>query len=65
MLIVEKQGVGWDPSMMRIINKLTKRTTKTGKFEKSLKIHLIVNFKTIRFLTFLTASGNIVQSILN
>ena len=40
---------------MKISYNLTKRTTKSEKFEKYLKIYL--NFKTIRYE--LTASGNI------
>ena len=38
ILIFGIQGIGWDLSMMRISFKLTKRTTKTERFEKSLKM---------------------------
>ena len=41
---------------------MTKKPTKTEKFEKYLKMY-IINFKTIRYE--LTASGNISHSILN
>ena len=37
MLDFEKQGFGWDLSMMRISYKLTKRKTKSEKFEKFQK----------------------------
>ena len=43
MLFFEIQETGRDPSMMKIGYKLTKRTTKTEKFEKKLKMY-IVNF---------------------
>ena len=33
----QKQGIGWELSMMRISYKLTERTTKTEKFENFLK----------------------------
>ena len=46
MLIFEIQGIGWDLSMTINSYKLTKRTTKTEKFEKSLKMYNIINFKT-------------------
>ena len=48
--------------MMKISYNLTKRTTKTEKFEKYLKIY-VINFKTKVYE--LTASGNIINSILN
>ena len=41
-----------DLLMMRISNKLTKRTTKTEKIKKSLKIlkmYSVINFKIILF----------------
>ena len=57
MLIFEIQGNGRDLSITRISYKMTKRTTKTAKFEKSLKMYNIINFKTIRYK--LTASGKI------
>ena len=41
---------------------LTKKTTKTEKFENHLKMY-IINFKTIRYE--LTPLGNIIHSILN
>ena len=47
---------------MKISYNLTKRTTETEKFEKYFKRY-IINFKTIRYK--LTASGNIIHSILN
>ena len=50
---------------MRLSYKLTKRTTKTEKIKKSLKIlemYKIINFKTIR--SKLTASSDIIHSIL-
>ena len=37
MLSLEKQEIGWDLSLMKIIFNLTKRTTKTEKFEKKLQ----------------------------
>ena len=51
--------------MMRISYKLTKRTTKTEKVEKSLKILkcIISNFNTALYK--MTASGNIIHSIIN
>ena len=42
---------------MRISYKLTKKTTKTEKFKKSLKMYNIINFEIIRYKR--TASGNI------
>ena len=61
----KKQVSVWAFSMIRK-NKLTKRTTKTEKNKKSwkiLKIYNIINFETIRYK--LTASGNLIHSILN
>ena len=52
--------------MMRISYKLTKRTTKTKKSEKPLKIlkmYMVIIFKTIRYR--LTASDEIVHSNLS
>ena len=46
MVIIEIQGIGWDLSMTINSYKLTERTTKTEKFEKSLKMYNIINFKT-------------------
>ena len=40
-------------------NELTKRTTKTKKFEKSIKMCNIKKYKTIRFK--LTATDNIIH----
>ena len=58
-LIFQRHGTGYDLSMMRISYKLTKRPTKTEKFEKSLKKYNII--KTICYK--LTASGtSIIQS---
>ena len=34
MFSLELQEIGWDLSMMKISYNLTKRTTKTEKFEK-------------------------------
>ena len=48
--------------MMKKSYKLTKRTTKTEKFEKKFKIQ-IINFKTIR--NKLSALGNIIHLIFN
>ena len=61
MLIFEIQGNGRDLSITRISYKMTKRTTKTAKFEKSLKMYNIINFKTIRYK--LTALGKIIHLI--
>ena len=61
MLSVQLQEIGWDLSLMKISYNLTKRTTKTEKFENSNMF--IINFKTIRDK--LTVSGNIIQSMLN
>ena len=44
-------------------NMLTKRTTKTEKFEKPLKTDIMKNFETIRYQ--LTALRNIIHSILS
>ena len=63
MLIFEIQGIGCDLSMSRIDYKLMKTTTKTEKYEKSLKIYNIINFKYLRCK--LTASGNIIYLIVN
>ena len=66
MLILKKQGIVCDLSMMRKSHKLTKRTTKTEKTNKSFKIlsiYDIIKFKTILYK--LTASGNIIYSIFN
>ena len=54
--------MGWDLSLMKISYNFTKRTTKTEKFEKNFNM-IIKNFKTICYK--LTASGNIIQSMLN
>ena len=62
MLFFEIQEFGWDFSLMKISYNLKKRTTETEKFEKYFKMY-IINFKTIRYK--LTASGNIIHSILN
>ena len=45
MLIFGIQEIGCDLSLMKISYNLTKRTTKTEKFEKCLK-NYIINFKT-------------------
>ena len=63
MLIFEIQGIGWDLSMTRISYKLMKRTTKSEKFEKSLKMYDIINFQTIRYR--LTALCKIFHLIVN
>ena len=63
LLIVEIQGNGWDLSMTRISYKLSIRTTKTKKFEKSLKMYNIINFKTPCYI--LTSWANIVHLIGN
>ena len=62
MLFFEIQENEWDPSLMKVSYNLTKRTIKTEKFEKDLKMY-IINFKTICYK--LTASGNIIHSIQN
>ena len=56
MLSPEKQETGWDLFLMKISYNLTKRTTKTERFEKCFKL-FILDFKTIHYK--LTASGNI------
>ena len=56
MLSLEIQEIGWDLSLMKISYNLTKRTTKTEKFEKYFKL-FIINFKTIQYK--LTSLGNI------
>ena len=43
--------------MMRISYKLTKKTTKTEKFKKSLEMFNMIKFETIRYK--MTASGNV------
>ena len=48
MLFFEIQEIVRDLSMMKKSNKLTKRTTKTEKFEKKIEM---------------SASGNIIHSI--
>ena len=63
MLIFEIQGIAWDLSMMSIIYKLTKRTTKTENFEKFLKMCILLNFMTIRYK--MIASNQIIHSILH
>ena len=62
VLSLEIQEIGWDLSLMKISYNLTKRTTKNEKFEKNFNM-FIINFKTIRYK--LTASGNIIHSMLN
>ena len=62
MLIFETQEIGCDFSLMKISYKLRKKTTKTEKFEKQLKVY-IINFKTKSYE--LTAWSNIIYSILN
>ena len=47
---------------MKISYNLTKRTTKNEKLEKNFNI-FIINFKTSCYK--LTASGNIIHSMLN
>ena len=61
MFVFEIQEIGRDLSM-KISYNLTKRTRKTKKFEKKLKMYLI-NFKTISYK--LSALGNIIHSIFN
>ena len=61
MLFLEIQEIGWELSLKKIIYNLTKRTTKTEEFEKYFEM-FIKNFKTICYK--LTASGNIIHSIL-
>ena len=62
ILIFEIQGIGWDLSMMKSY-KMTKRTTKTKKIEKSLRMYNIKKIMTIRYK--LTASSTIIHSITN
>ena len=62
MLIFKIKGIGWELSMMRINYKLTKRTTKTQKFQNFRKKFNIINFITIRYKT--TASSNTIHSML-
>ena len=62
MLFFKTQEIGCDLSLMKISYNLTKRTTKTEKFENYLKLY-IINFKTKGYE--LTASGSIIISILN
>ena len=57
-LFIEIQEIGRDLSMMKISNKLMKKTTKTETSEKKLKI-CIINFKTILYK--LSALGNIIH----
>ena len=45
MLFFEIREVACDLSLKKISYRLTKRTTKTEKFEKGLKMY-IINFKT-------------------
>ena len=56
MLFFETEENGCDLSLMKISYNLTKKTTKTEKFEKDLKMY-ITNFMTKRYEP--TASGNI------
>ena len=62
MLFLEIQEIGWDLLLMRISYNLTKRITKTEKFEKYFEM-FITNFKTFRYK--LTASGNLNHFIPN
>ena len=62
ILTFEIQGIGWDLSMMKSY-KMTKRTTKIKKIEKSLRMYNIKKIMTIRYK--LTASGTIIHSITN
>ena len=63
MLLFELHEMGCDLAGMKISYKLTKTTTKTEKFGKSLQMCNIINFKTIRYK--MTATGNIIHSMLN
>ena len=45
MLFYGIQEIGCDLSLMKIKYNLTKRTTKTEKFENCLKLY-VINFKT-------------------
>ena len=49
--------------MMRISNKLTKKTTKTEEFKKLLELYNIINFENI--CNKMAALGNINPLILN
>ena len=60
MLFFETQEIGCDLSLMKISYSLTKKTTKTGKFEKNLKMYAI----TFRLKSMNCALGNIFNSIL-
>ena len=62
MLFLEIHEIRRGLSLMNRSYNLTKRTTKTEKFEKHFKI-FIRNFKTIRYK--LNASGNIIHLVLN
>ena len=62
MLFFETQEIRCYLSLMKISYNLTKRTTKTKKFKNYLKMY-IINFKTKGYE--LTASGNLINSILN
>ena len=48
---------------MRISCKLTKKTTKTEKFKKSLKLYSIITFETLRYKKI--AWGNKIPEIFN
>ena len=48
MLTFEVHRIGCDLTVMIASYKLTKRTTKTEKIEKSVKMW-IINFKTVRY----------------
>ena len=62
MLFFKIQKIGRDLSKKKISSKLTKRTTKTEKFEKKMKMY-ITNFKTVRLK--LSASDKNIHSIFN
>ena len=62
LLFIVIQEIGSDLSLMKISYILTKRTTKTEKFEKYLKMYT-QNFRTIHYK--LAASVKIIHSILN
>ena len=62
MLFFETQEIGCDRSLMKISYNLTKRATKTEKFENYFKMY-IINLKTKGYE--LTVSGNIINSIPN
>ena len=61
-VLFETQKIGCELSLMEISYILTKRTTKTEKFEKYSKMY-IISSKTKGYE--LTASSNIINSILN